>query len=312
MKKIINKYNLLAILSIVIASAFNACTDVIEIELESGDSQLVVDAWINDLNQDQVIRLRRTSPYFDNTPSPAESGATVTIAEDDGPIYQFIEEGNTGNYVWSPQNGGTFGTIGSIFVLDITLENGKTYQSFSTKNRTTPIDSIAVTFEEESTGIPEGYYCEFFARDPQGPGDTYWIKTFKNGEFLNKPQEINIAFDASFTPGAMVDGVTFITPIRSFINRIADSGDDAVDDNTIAPWALGDSIRVEIHSLNFEAFSYIEQAQAQLTLGDAGIFAEPPANVPTNIISLDGTEPGDVPVGFFNVASVSARSKLIE
>jgi len=289
-----------------------ACTDVIQVDLEEGDNQLVVDAWVNDLNQPQVVKLRRTSPYFDNSASPAETGATVTITESNGNVYNFIDANNTGDYTWTPTGGNTFGTVGNGFVLDIALANGKNFQSFSTKNRTTPIDSIAAEFREASLGQPEGFYCEFFARDPQGPGDTYWIKTFKNGDFLNKPSEINIAFDASFTPGAMVDGVTFITPIRNFINRIPDTGDDAVDTNDFPPYVEGDSIRVEIHSLNFVAFEFIEQAQTQLTLGDAGIFAEPPANVPTNIVSLDGTDASDVPVGFFNVSAVSSLGRIVE
>lgn len=305
-----NKFSWLAFFSIVFLAT--ACEDVIDVELEEGDNQLVVDAWINDLDQNQIIKLRRTSPYFDASFSPAETGATVTITESDGTVYNFLDANNNGDYTWTPSGGNTFGTVGNGFQLDIELSSGKTFQSFALKNRTTPVDSIAVEFREEELGQPEGFYCEFFGRDPVGPGDTYWIKTFKNGEFLNKPSEINIAFDASFTPGAMVDGVTFITPIRSFVNRIPDSGDDATDTNDIAPWAEGDSIRVEIHSLNFVAFEFIEQAQTQLTLGDAGIFAEPPANVPTNIISLDGTDAADVPVGFFNVSSVSSMERRIE
>ncbi len=304
------KFNWVSFLAILFLAS--ACEDVIDVELAEGDNQLVVDAWITDLSEPQIIKLRRTSPYFDASFSPTETGATVIITESDGTVYNFVDEGNTGDYTWTPSGGNNFGTVGNSFQLDIELSNGKTYQSFALKNRTTPIDSIAVELREEELGQPAGYYCEFFARDPVGPGDTYWIKTFKNGEFLNKPSEINIAFDASFTPGAMVDGVTFITPIRSFINRIPDSGDDATDTNEIPPYEEGDSIRVEIHSLNFAAFEFIEQAQTQLTLGDAGIFAEPPANVPTNIISLDGTEPADVPVGFFNVAAVSSMERRIE
>jgi len=304
-----NKFSWLAFFSILFLAT--ACEDVIQVDLEDGDNQLVVDAWVNDKNEPQVIKLRRTSPYFDNSFSPAETGATVTITESNGDVYNFVDTDNTGDYTWTP-SGQTFGTVGNSFVLDIALANGKNFQSFSMKNRTTPVDSIAAEFREQSLGQPEGFYCEFFARDPIGPGDTYWIKTFKNGEFLNKPSEINIAFDASFTPGAMVDGVTFITPIRSFINRIPDSGDEAVDNNDIPPYAEGDSIRVEIHSLNFEAFEFIEQAQTQLTLGDAGIFAEPPANVPTNIVALNGTEAEDVPVGFFNVSAVSSLGRIVE
>ena len=59
------------------------------------------------------------------------------------------------------------------------------------------IDSIVFSFKEESV-CPEGYYAQFYADDIAVPGDIYWIKAYKNGSFLNKPNEINLAFDAGF------------------------------------------------------------------------------------------------------------------
>ena len=288
-----------------------SCTDVIEVELEPGDNQLVVDAWINNKSETQVIKLRRTSPYFDSSPSPAELGATVTIQEEDAFTYTFEDIDNTGNYTWTPDSGQSFGAIGNVYTLNIELANGKKYQASSVMNRVPAVDSIAAEEREEELGQPAGYYCEFFAVDPPGAGDAYWIKTYKNGEFLNKPSEMNLAFDAGFTAGAMLDGITFITPIRSFVNRVPDSGDNAVDTDSFPPYVKGDSITVQINSLTFEAFEFLSQAQTQLTLGNAGLFAEPPSNVPTNIIPINATEPEDEPVGFFNVSAVSSLGRRI-
>ena len=67
-------------------------------------------------------------------------------------------------------------------------------------------------------------YCEFFARDLLGLGNSYWIKSFKNDTFLNRPSEINIAFDASFDAGGEVDNLIFIPPIRDNINPNDDDG----------------------------------------------------------------------------------------
>ena len=116
---------------------------------------------------------------------------------------------------------------------------------------------------------------------------------------------MNLAYDASFTPGGNADGIYLITPIRFGINRVADSGDDAVDTNDFPPYDFGDSVHVEIHSITEEAYFFLSASRTQMTLGDATLFAEPPANVPTNIIPLNATEPRDQPVGFFNVAAVS-------
>ena len=285
-----------------------ACTDVIDVDLEEGADQLVVDAWINNKPETQTIRLRMTSPYFDSAPSPAVLGATVEVTDDNGNVFSFVDTQNEGNYNWEPVAGASFGEIGQNYTLRITI-NGQEYSAVSSMNRIVPIDSLTQEFEEAELGDPEGIYTEFFARDPLGPDDCYWIKTFKNGQFLNKPGEINIAYDAGFSAGSEVDGLIFIPPIREATNRLPDTGDDAVDNSDVAPWAPGDSMYVELHSITVAAFDFLDQARTQMTLGDAGIFAEPLSNVPTNIASPAS---GEDALGFFCVSAVTSLGRRIE
>lgn len=294
------------------ALAFFNCEDSVDVELSPTNGQVNIDAWINNKPEPQTIRLRRVSPYFDSSPSPVISGASVMVFDDAGQEFLFEEDGVTGNYIWTPTMGQTLGVVGTEFGLSIDID-GNQYVSASTMNRIMPIDSLITEFQEAELGMVEGIYAEVFARDFVGAGDTYWIQTFKNGEFLNKPSEISTVFDASFTAGGNVDGVTFISPIRTSVNRDPDPmGEGSEDTSDVAPWAIGDSIRVEIHSLNIPAFFFLEQALTQLTLGDAGIFAEPPSNVPTNIIPLNAEAPSEEAVGFFNVSAVSSAGHIIE
>jgi len=288
---------------ILIAALFGACEDVITVDLEDGDQQLVVDGWINNQMKPQVIRLVRTSSYFDSSPSPAVTGATVTVTDNTGTVFNFTDNSN-GDYVWTPTGGLAFGQVGNTYTLSITTE-GKEYTSVSTMNRIMEIDSIGAEFREEELGQPEGYYASLFATDPIGP-DTYWIKSYKNGRFLSDPGQMNLAVNGGFTVGATVDGIVFIIPIREGINPF---GEEDEDGNDIAPFTTGDSIHVEIHSISEDAFFFLNAARTQMTLGDATLFAEPPSNVPTNIVSLNGTEPGDEPVGFFNVSAVAEKGR---
>lgn len=282
-----------------------SCEDVVDIKTEELTPQLVIDAWVDNRSQAQTITLSRTIPYFDNNLPEGVSGASVFVIRPDTSLVPFLEM-EDGKYVWTPEPNETLGEIGDEFGLLVQLD-GKTYGSRTFLNRVPPVDSLTQTFEEESLGVPEGIYTEFFARDPIGEGDTYWIKTYKNGEFLNKPLEINIAYDAGFSPGAPVDGLIFIPPIRESTNRTGDSdGDDGFD---VAPWAVGDSIKVEIHSISNEAFFFIATAQRQMINGFNGIFAEPVINTIGNIIDIDGEE--EV-LGVFNVAAISELSRKIE
>lgn len=302
------KYIFLFILSIFMMAS---CEDVIDINLADGDNQLVIDAWINNKSEIQTIKLRRTSPYFDATPSPGVKGATVAIIDEDGKVFPFLDN-DDGNYTWQPPRGGSFGEIGKTYTLAIETAEGKQYGSQSTMNRIMEIDSIVLELRDEDKGASEGYRAEVFANDFVGEGDAYWIKTFKNNLFLNKPQEMNLAFDSGFTTGASIDGSAFILPIRQNINRWSDEGDDAIDTSDLPPWAVGDSITIEIHSINLVSFLFLQQAVIQMTLGDASIFAVPPANVPSNILSINPTEKKDNAVGFFNVAAVSSMGMRVE
>lgn len=305
------KYSKLFLLAGIAMLAFS-CEDVIEVDLADGDRQLVVDAWINNKPETQTIRLTRAGAYFANSFSAAETEASVTVTDADGRVYTFLDTDKDGAYTWTPEAGQVFGEVGMAYTLNIVTAAGLQYTATSVLERVMPIDSIAYEYREEELGQPAGYYAELFARDLPGFGDAYWIKTFKNGQFLNKPQEMNLAYDAGFTAGAGLDGIYLTKPIRLAINRIPDSGDGAVDTNDLPPYALGDSIYVEVLSLNDEAFMFLEQARTQMTLGDASLFAEPPANVPTNIQSINAATNADRAVGFFNVSAASAMGVRVQ
>lgn len=282
--------------------ALSSCEDVIQIETDPAETLIVVDGWITTENTDQTITITESQPYFDNALPTPLTGATVFVESSAGERFDFIEN-SPGAYTWEAGTD-SLGTVGTSFDLTINV-NGIELQSSSVANRVPVIDSIGQEFEEESLGSVAGVRTEFFARDPIGFGDSYWIKTFKNGAFLNKPDELNIAFDAGFDAGGQVDGLIYIPPIRSLTNPV---GDDNAEDE-VPPWATGDVIKVEIHSISNSAFFFLETARDQITNGDNGLFSIPLANTRGNIINAAS---GDRVLGVFNVAVVSRIEDVIE
>jgi uncharacterized protein DUF4249 len=288
----------------IVALGFTNCTDVIVVDIEEVPPQLVVDAWVNNRSEAQTIRLTMSQGYFDNTFAEGVTTAEVIVADESGKFFEFIHQSD-GNYVWTPAAGETIGDIGSTFFLGIEW-NGNTFGSQSTLNAVPRVDSIRVEFREALLDHPEGNYAQFFARDLPGLGDTYWIKSYKNGVFLNKPFELNIAWDAGFDGGADTDGLIFVPPIREAINRVPDPDTD--DDANVPPWKSGDEIRVEIHSITNLAFLFLEIARDQMTNGANTIFTIPIANTRTNIITLEGE---DAALGFFCVSAVSSLTAKV-
>lgn len=306
MKRIKNISNILLLIPAIIF--FSSCEDEIHPELPYADPMLVVDAWVNDKPEEQVIRLTMSQPYLDNSMPEGVTGADVTITDNDNNTFIFVDQGE-GNYVWEPAPGDpTFGIIDNNYVLHI--ETGTSvFEASSTMNRVPEIDSISYRFEKGNSFFPDSYFAQFHATDPDGFGDTYWIKAYKNGELLNKPGEINIAYDAGFTSGSKIDGIPFVQPIRDGINPF----DQDENDDFLPPYEPGDSVYVELYSISNEAFDFLYGVMIQTDRpgGFAELFAQPLANVSTNITKISGPEE-EKALGFFNVAATSAMGRRLD
>ena len=293
-------------LLLIMVFVLGACEDVIHPVLPKTDPVVVIDAWINDKTEEQKIFVNRTLSYFDASPFPGISGANVYISGNDGSMYQFNESDSAGEYVWNPNSSRPyFGDSGVVYQLSVVIGEDSYYSTARLKG-VPSIDSISYQFSESNQFMPATYTAQFYATDLPGFGDTYWIKAFKNGKFLAKPSEINIAFDAGFSAGSVVDGIQFIQPIRQGINPF----DEDDNGNMLPFYSVGDSVFVEIHSISYEAFNFLTEVGIQTNRpgGFGELFAQPLSNVPTNIISINPEKPA---IGFFNVASVSGLGRKL-
>ncbi len=305
----IHNYKITSLLVTLIGGlTFLACEDKINPTLERAAPVLVVDAWINNLPQAQTIVLTQSQPYFDNVLPVGVSGATISVTDNQGKVYSFIENDKAvGNYVWKPIGNEVFGKIGNSYSLSVKYK-GEIFQSISTMGRVPVVDSISFDTDKEIGGNKILARGEFWATDLVGVGDAYWIKAFKNGVLLNKPAEINLAFDAGFSLGGQTDGVVFITPIRRGINS-QDKDESTGATGNLSPFIDGDSINVQIHSITYASFNYLNEViiQTDRPGGFAELFSKPLANVSTNIINTNLN--GSKAIGFFNVAAVNSLGK---
>ncbi len=282
-----------------------ACETVVFPTLPEAEPQLVVDAWVNNKEEPQFIKLSVTQPYFQNTLPPPVSGAVVTISGSDGSLYVFAEADTAaGTYVWVPDAGEHLGTTGVQYTLTVEVM-GETFTATTRMGRVPSIDSITFRVEEGNQFIDDLYLAEFWAIDPPEPGDTYWIKAWKNGRLLNKPSEINLAYDAGFSRGSNFNGVNFIAPIRRGINPF----DQDAQGRFLSPYMPGDSVYVELHSLSEASFDFLTQVVLQTDRpgGFGELFATPLSNVTSNILNMNPS--GKKALGFFNVAAVSGRGR---
>ena len=292
-------------LLLLLATVCFACEDEIELESRFENPELVVEAWLNDQSEPQTIILSQSQDFYDNRlPTPVEDAqVVVSVLEDSLPVgLPFIfEHQDSGRYVWIPQPGQTLGEPGTVFGLGIQIGENQ-YASVSEMSRTAIIDSLSFQFEEEQIGLDEGLYGQIYARDQVGIGDAYLIRTTVNDTLLIRPNEVNVAFDATFSPGTNTDGIAFIFPIRFSVNRTDDDG-------AVVPLVSGDNVAVEIIGISQEAYLFLRILNEQVNNGQSGLFDLPVANSPGNIFNLDTEESV---LGFFNVGAVARISRTVE
>ncbi len=287
-------------LTFVLLVVMSACTDEVSIDSGFEEAQPVVDAWLTDRSSAQTINLSFTQDYFSNAVPPPLEGAEVVVCQTElGNACFAFEETSPGVYVWLPTGNETLGVVGERFALSV-KNQGQEYIATSQLNRVPDIDSISIVFEEEQLGLEEGLYAQLYARDLPGVGDRYLIRSTINDTLLNRPSEINIAFDASFDGGTATDGLTFIFPIRASINKIDDDG-------SVVPLELGDVVEVEIWSLTAEAYDFLSNAAEQILNSNNQLFSVPVVSTRGNVTNA-GT--GDKVLGVFNISAVS--SALVE
>ena len=282
------------------ATTLFACQDVIDIEVKEGINQMVVDAWLTNENTEQKVILTYSQAYFDNAEPKPVLGAKVIVFDEDSTAYTFSDKNNKGIYTYEAQNGKSFNQIGKRYALYIKNGNEE-YYSISQLKRVPKIDSVA--YESFKFPVPppdstpqEGYLVQFYASDPAGEGDCYWVKYKKNSKSAFKATQISIAYDAGFSPGTKSDNIMFIQPLRQSVNGLGLFEDK-------------DTLTVNLHSIPVEAYYFLLQVRQESSNG--GIFAVPSANIPTNILNLNAKSSTKA-LGFFAVSAVSNAQTIID
>lgn len=283
-----------------LALAFSSCQDVVQVKLDEGSKLYVIDAFINDLRSEQVVKITNNSSYFSNTNPTGVPGANVVLMDmTENRLYSFTYT-TDGKYVYSGWMTDTIAKIGHQYKLMVEID-GNLYLSETKQKRRASIDSISVTQDDGSLGfgppsntLDTTYLCMLYAKDKaDAVPDYYWIKTYRNDTLFSAAADINVNIDG--TGGeittATVDSLEF-TPPSTLLG--------------FKSYRRNDRCRVEVNSITKDTYNFFVQAQAQINNG--GLFATTPENVKTNIVSPKGQIKA---VGWFSMSSVATKTVLV-
>ena len=156
---------------------FTACTDEIDIDLNSSSPQVVIEGAVTNQPGPYYIKISETVNFSDANNFPPIMGATVSIADNNG-ANEVLTETQPGLYASST----LVGTPGNTYTLTVAY-NGKTYTSTSTMPTPVVLDSLEAT---ESIFSPPGqtlsnYFITPKYTDPAALGNYYrFVQYVKN------------------------------------------------------------------------------------------------------------------------------------
>jgi hypothetical protein len=268
----------------VIILLISACTERIDIPLESSFTRLVVYGTLTSDTTTHYIRLTRTTSYYYNEAPPPVTGATVEISDDAGNSENLTEE-EPGKYATSPQ----FAAVpGRIYTLRINLSeqiNGQSsYIATSSVPEINSIDSIGLVYHAD-WGDKGVYEVTCYYQDPPSK-DFYMFNIYKNGELLTDTITKRAVTDDNFFNGNYTNGIG--------VGYLYQSDPRAV----LKP---GDVVTFQGCSITEDYFKFVQTLQTETGYQNP-LFSGPPANVKSNV--------SDGAVGFFAAYSVAYASKV--
>ncbi|NVK04871.1 MAG: DUF4249 domain-containing protein [Flavobacteriia bacterium] len=267
-----------------------SCEQVIDLDLPETPSQIIINGRVTDTVPVQVQVL--ASADYNNGSVPGISGAKVLLYENGIRVDSLLESDTLPGYYY-----GTFtGFVGGNYHIDVEVFDGNPLIAAGNwvskrelLKRCPPIDSFYSEFRPEDILQDEGYYVAAHFKEPQGRGDYYRIRAWRNDSLQNMPQDLTF-FEDEFS-----DGLNFGTPPVPALT---------ID----GPRPVGTTYKLELGSITEAGFDYLAILQQQ-TVQVGSIFDPPPASIIGNI-HVKGDQ-SDVALGFFSATKLQFAEAVI-
>lgn len=267
------------LVSLLIIATFTSCEDVIDLELNTAEPRLVIEAFINwqkgTNGNNQKIKLSLTTPFFD-TNTQVATGADVFITNSNGDIFIFDEVGNTGVYV----------ADNFIPVFDETYQltiayNDEVYTATETLKSVVSIDFI----EQNNNG---GF-----------SGDETELKAF----YTDPADEINFYFFE------FISDIPVIPSLEVYEDRFI-NGNQSFGFYTEEDLATGDQVVIRNYGISQRFYNFMFILLQQISEDGGGPFETQPATVRGNCVNI--TNPDNFPLGYFRLSEFDEVTYVVQ
>ena len=256
-----------------------SCEKVIDVDLETAEPRLVIDAsidWLkNTFGNQQKIKLSMTTAYY-NTEFPAVEGANVVVTNSANTVFNFEENPGTGEYICN----NFIPTIGETYTLTISL-NGETYKATETLMSVPKIEDNIV---QNNAGGMAGDEIEItYYHQDNATELNYYLYSAKNPHVAFPDYETD---DDEEAQGGL-------TPVY-------------YSDEDLKP---GDVVNIKLYGLSKRYYDYFRKI-INASGNDGSPFATTPTAVRGNINNQTNT--ANFPYGYFRLSEVATKDYTIE
>ncbi|MCK5135513.1 MAG: DUF4249 domain-containing protein [Bacteroidales bacterium] len=261
-----NKYPK-GVLLVLALMGFAACTELIDIELDSTFQRLVVFGTVTSDSVRHQVQLTTSSDYFSNRPSPKVSGALVELEYGNNLV--ILEEHDTipGLYRTPAAFRGEPQTTYHLHISQVDADGDgadESYYAESTMPSGLKLDSIRLTYFKSP--FFSGYQVFMYALDPP-TREWYSFKIWKNSDLLTDTLSKYSIQSDDFYNGSYIYGL----PVGFLM-----------DEDPREALMPGDTVTLELNSIDLDYYNFIVDAQLEI-MGNNPLFSGPAANVRSNI-----------------------------
>lgn len=245
------------LLAFLAAIAFFSCEKTIELDIAQADPVVVIEGLVTDHPDMQYVKISHSKPFGGPGSSPAVSGASVSVTDENGQVIVFAEA-SPGYYTPVEPFAGKAGTT---YGLSVKLD-GQLYTAEEEMQFLLPLDSLSVREDPEEKADPEeeGRYYEvlIYGREPQATEDYYLFKFYRNDTLWNNDGSWIFAYDDTILGERIHD-----LPMPMY-------------------FAKDEHARLEMYAITQRAYRYYLDLNSNIN-NDGGMFSGQPANTRTNI-----------------------------
>jgi hypothetical protein len=249
-----------------------SCEDVIEIDLDYMKPKLVIEGVINDSDTQCIIKLSKTTDYFNQKTNPAVSDADVSLTDNAGTTVDFteIEPG-----IYLGKSGQAKSNVN--YTLNI-LSEGNEYIANATIPQKVNIDSLTCKYNPQSMIYEVGYVVSCHFSDPEEFRNFYRVKTYKISDKTHAKNSKDIYDDELF------------------------NGNNVKLSWSYEVYQQADTVVVELYTLDIQTYNYYKTLFS-ISGGSEMFSTTTPANPITNI--------NNGALGYFGAYTVSRDTIII-